>query len=388
MGVFLKRRTFRRRSSVRRRGVAALGRLVGGDVETFFGRYWERRPLLVARKKRKLLPFELTFSAAELLEIWKRSGKNTLVMREQTPVTEVSYAAYLDGCSVIVNHAEVASFEIGKFCRSLRSTCPHAFGQLYATPPLGQAVGPHADDRDVFVVQLVGEKTWTVYRERPVRFPETHEQVGKTMPFPENFLDTCPSDTYLLKEGDVLYVPRGFVHEAETLQEASVHLTVALATQNWTYEKLLPPSKSRHSCDFALLRPALRSTKGRQRAMANFKNAVEGRPSLQDYHDLRRTFHDAVKHQNAHQDLAIAQLAAAKNNKAPRFVVRRETTPQENRALVAREALAEALPRALSAITAEERTAIDELPDAPGFDIISKYAFAHACVDIGLLDFA
>ena len=39
-----------------------------------------------------------------------------------------------------------------------------------------QAVAAHADDRDVFVLQLHGEKQWKVYGEPPVPFPYTHEQ--------------------------------------------------------------------------------------------------------------------------------------------------------------------------------------------------------------------
>ena len=39
--------------------------------------------------------------------------------------------------------------------------------------------------------------------------------------------------------GDVLYVPRGFVHEATTQNEASLHLTVAVPSYDWTVSRVL-----------------------------------------------------------------------------------------------------------------------------------------------------
>ena len=48
------------------------------------------------------------------------------------------------------------------FCQKLRADFFHAYGQLYITPPLAQAVQQHADDRDVFVIQLEGSKKWKV----------------------------------------------------------------------------------------------------------------------------------------------------------------------------------------------------------------------------------
>ena len=41
-----------------------------------------------------------------------------------------------------------------------------------------------------------------------------------------------------LKRGDVLYVPRGFVHAATCGEEPSLHATVAVATYDWTWAKL------------------------------------------------------------------------------------------------------------------------------------------------------
>jgi len=40
---------------------------------------------------------------------------------------------------------------------------PSTYANGYVTPVGSQAVLAHADDRDVFVVQMEGEKEWKIY---------------------------------------------------------------------------------------------------------------------------------------------------------------------------------------------------------------------------------
>jgi hypothetical protein len=48
--------------------------------------------------------------------------------------------------------------------------------------------------------------------------------------------ETKPLLEVTLHAGDILYMPRGFVHEAYTTEEeASLHLTIALATHDWAW---------------------------------------------------------------------------------------------------------------------------------------------------------
>lgn len=81
---------------------------------------------------------------------------------------------------------------------------------LYLTPPNSQGLDTHFDDHCVFVYQLIGRKRWKVY---PSEVP---------LPRLYNFkaLSHRPHEDgasqYELKEGDVLYIPRGFPHEAHT----------------------------------------------------------------------------------------------------------------------------------------------------------------------------
>jgi len=145
------------------------------------------------------------------------------------------FASYLDGCSVVLNHGDLVSPWIAALCQDLQRSFPHAYANCYLTPPSSQAVQPHADDRDVLVLQLVGEKDWKVYQSIPVPFPYPHEQVGKEgICVPQQVLDGPLSLSTTLRPGDVLYMPRGFVHEARCSDSLSFHVTIALATHDWS----------------------------------------------------------------------------------------------------------------------------------------------------------
>ena len=65
-------------------------------------------------------------------------------------------AAYVDGCSIILNHLELIKEDsIGKLCKELEKnpSFPTCFANGYLTPPNSQAVSAHADDRDVFILR-------------------------------------------------------------------------------------------------------------------------------------------------------------------------------------------------------------------------------------------
>ena len=168
-----------------------------------------------------------------------------LFFRNQTPVQfpEVRsmynsnpFAAYLDGCSVVLNHADQLCPELAALCEDLQISFPHCYCNGYLTPPGAQAVPPHADDRDVLVVQLLGEKVWKVYKEVPIPYPYAQEQVGKGgLDVPAEVLEGATAIETTLRQGDILYMPRGWVHEARTeSNHPSFHATVAIATHDWT----------------------------------------------------------------------------------------------------------------------------------------------------------
>lgn len=153
------------------------------------------------------------------------------------------WAALLDGCSVVVNHADSSTSccpWLAVLCDDLQRSIPHAYVNAYVTPPYQRAVDAHADDRDVFIVQLYGTKRWTVYRNVPIPLPYSDEQVGKDgWIVPDAVLHGPILIETTLRPGDVLYLPRGYVHHATSMDQVSCHATVACATHDWTLAGVL-----------------------------------------------------------------------------------------------------------------------------------------------------
>ncbi len=93
----------------------------------------------------------------------------------------------------------------------------------YLTPPGSRGLVPHYDDHDVLVLQIHGSKMWHVYPGVTIA-PHEMQRRDKAVR-PESL--SAPTDVRM-DAGDVLYLPRGMVHVADTQAEPSVHLTVGV----------------------------------------------------------------------------------------------------------------------------------------------------------------
>lgn len=111
-------------------------------------------------------------------------------------------------------------------CRSLASETSAAIQvNAYLTPPGAQGLGVHYDRHDVFVLQIAGAKHWHVYG-APTRLP-----LPEWPPRPSDPGE--PLHDLTLHAGDLLYLPRGFVHDAGTEESSSLHLTVGVRPITW-----------------------------------------------------------------------------------------------------------------------------------------------------------
>jgi ribosomal protein L16 Arg81 hydroxylase len=108
---------------------------------------------------------------------------------------------------------------------------------IYVSPPGGRALGAHWDtQQDIFAVQLAGEKKWlccdpSLLGLEKLSFKRTRKGQFNVSTLQEN-TEAC--QTLVLKPGDVLYMPSGFVHTASTEDSTSMHLTVAFQSQSLT----------------------------------------------------------------------------------------------------------------------------------------------------------
>jgi lysine-specific demethylase/histidyl-hydroxylase NO66 len=94
----------------------------------------------------------------------------------------------------------------------------------YLTPPDSQGFSPHFDDIDAFVLQLEGKKMWKVYSPRS----ESEMLPRYSSPNFEQGEIGEPVLEAVLEPGDLLYMPRGTVHQACCVPGAhSLHVTIS-----------------------------------------------------------------------------------------------------------------------------------------------------------------
>ncbi|KAB0405581.1 hypothetical protein E2I00_007471, partial [Balaenoptera physalus] len=104
-----------------------------------------------------------------------------------------------------------------------------AGSNVYLTPPNSQGFAPHYDDIEAFVLQLEGRKLWRVYRPR---VPTEELALTSSPNFSQEDLGEPVLQT-VLEPGDLLYFPRGFIHQAECQDGVhSLHLTVSTYQRN------------------------------------------------------------------------------------------------------------------------------------------------------------
>jgi ribosomal protein L16 Arg81 hydroxylase len=218
--------------------------------EAFFGTYWEKQPLILSRAEPGY--YAGLFSTADVDRViaFTRpkfvdsdsfggggSGKKSFVqgwLADRQPQENASYPGiaelqrvYAEGKTVVVMTMQQRWLPIALLCRNLESVfrCPvHA--NMYLTPKGAQGFDAHFDTHEVLVLQLEGRKHWRLYE------PTRHlPLVGERFDLPREKLG--PAREVHLEAGDLLYVPRGHVHEAFTSECASLHLTVGVNVFRW-----------------------------------------------------------------------------------------------------------------------------------------------------------
>ena len=217
-------------------------------VDRFLDDHWERSPVLVSRNQSSngdgdAEPdyYDGIYSMENISAIMdsfadQRLHDDFVIVKEGfvTPKSfnrlNESYPAYLAGYTTSLFIINRLWHPVGKVCADLGADLGFPFRvNMYLTPRSSKGFLPHTDTHDFFIMQMAGAKRWRVYGS-PVHLPTRAMELGK-LPGREinrTTLDAAPLVDATLYPGDVLYVPRGFVHEAETLEESSgaMHLTV------------------------------------------------------------------------------------------------------------------------------------------------------------------
>lgn len=135
------------------------------------------------------------------------------------------WTQFYDGTSIVLNNLHRVDRYTKKICNALFTTLGHKLGaNAYLTPPGSAAFSTHYDTHDVVVVQVAGEKQWSLFERPPEVPPSYHERLKLT----EAILEANPLADIVMKAGSVMYIPRGTPHRAQTEAGTSLHVTFGL----------------------------------------------------------------------------------------------------------------------------------------------------------------
>lgn len=134
------------------------------------------------------------------------------------------YKYYGEGATINVVGLHDYLLPLGNLCKSLTMETAHRYQtNIYCTPKNSQGFQTHYDSHDVIVLQVHGEKDWEIY-DNPVKLP-----LKGVQDFTKN-MDIVPKlkQKIRLKTGELLYIPRGVMHNARTTDSSSIHITLGL----------------------------------------------------------------------------------------------------------------------------------------------------------------
>jgi len=216
------------------------------DVATFKRDYWESKPLVSCGSQKDRFAELLSLSAVDrILYHSSLRSDDVRVSRngESVPFRDLSkagandsegglealYQEYRTGSSIVLLFLHERWPPLKMLCRSLSSELSSRVqANMYLTPPGAQALKTHYDTHDVLVLQIHGKKRWRLF-DRAVQLPLSHDRYTGN----EDRSLGSPMTEVTLNPGDLLYLPRGYPHDAQSADSASLHLTIGVLSITW-----------------------------------------------------------------------------------------------------------------------------------------------------------
>ncbi|WP_460359264.1 cupin domain-containing protein [Mycobacterium sp. ZZG] len=228
-----------------------LSRCIGVDAEVFAAEYWGRKPLLspahaLPRDFCDLLcPDTVDELIAErgVRAPFIRLAKEGQVLDKDSYLGPAGFGAEIadqvdaakvlsqlgSGATVVLQGLHRLWPPLIDFVAQAVADIGHPVqANAYITPPDNRGFDFHYDVHDVFVLQVSGRKRWIVHE--PV-----HRHPLPTQPWTDHrdrIAERVTGDPVLdivLCQGDSLYLPRGWVHAAQAMDTASIHLTIGVS---------------------------------------------------------------------------------------------------------------------------------------------------------------
>lgn len=248
----------------------------------FFDSHWEQRALIANRGRPDyygtLLSLDeidrvLTTLDRRYPEVVLKSARQPIAAADYTVdgrILDVArvYELFSEGATITLAFLDSVLPALESVCRGLELELSFPLqANVYLTPAGAQGAKAHYDTHDVFVLQVVGSKCWTVY-DSPLVLPLSGQDF-------DSAIHPCgaPTQEFELQAGDAAYIPRGLLHDARATESTSLHITLGVLRYTWTdlllelvaslalkepeFRKALPPGFARQGFDRTAARRTL-----------------------------------------------------------------------------------------------------------------------------------
>jgi ribosomal protein L16 Arg81 hydroxylase len=215
------------------------------DLRTFKAQHWEQQPLILNRSDPSF--YQNLLSLSDVDYILSHSSIRTSDIRLVQDGQEISISNRAAGANLNAGGLEAVfqhyrkgstiSFlflhehwpPLKKLCQSIAAELSAGVQvNVYLTPPNEKGLKTHYDTHDVFVLQTYGAKRWRIY-DSPIKLPLLDRPyIADASKDPG-----VPRVEVSLNSGDLLYIPRGYLHDAVSLEASSLHLTIGIRPVTW-----------------------------------------------------------------------------------------------------------------------------------------------------------
>jgi hypothetical protein len=192
----------------------------------------------------------LTSSAIDTLIAEQGLGASRIMMADGAPLPARHYSTgdaidaiglgerLRDGGTLLLQGLHTLHAPLVGLCREIVVELGHPVqANAYLTPPRSNGFAHHWDGHSSFLIQTEGSKNWQIF-EPVVEDPMTPGSI-RSGQLPADFAGHEPLLDVELNAGDVLWLPRGWIHNGVTTDEWSLHVTIGI--KQFTPYVLLAP---------------------------------------------------------------------------------------------------------------------------------------------------
>jgi len=219
---------------------------------------------------------------------------------QQVPNGDLIEGLMRMGATLIIDGLEDRVPHLRRLCEALGRQFAAKVGvNLYASQSGVAGFATHCDPHEVFAVQCEGEKVWRIYANRADR------PVSGTILRDQQAIDRAKGPVAYeirMQPGDLLYIPRGYYHDALAIGGSSLHLTFGVQP---LYGLVI----------FDLLRDLARND---TRIRAYFPSANDGSRLEQHLDQIAEIVADLIRTPGLREDIAVKQrLLAGRGSAEP-----------------------------------------------------------------------